>query len=394
MCWRPIGGKVARVQAPSGPLASALPPRVARTMPTIAAATMIATPSATNQRFRRRGPPDSTRRCGPAALCCGPWLVRGGGGTRLFFFLATTRRKVSSGRPRLSAEEVGDGCEVGDHRRGRKRFEKPPAVPSRAQPRVEDCDNALVSVPADQAAEPLSQLQDRRGKGVLREPVPSLLRDALAARFDERIARRCERQLVDDEERERLALDVDALPEGRSREEDGVDVVAEPLKEPLARRVALPQDRELEPRRAAGDELVERAVGGGEDERSARREPAERDDLVRESIVVARGARHRHAARDVHEGLVAEVEGRRKDELTRIFEPQAAADEARVERCGDEDRRRPALPQALAEEAGDVYGRPRDRAGLGPRHAVRVVEREAALHVFGRDEGAPGERVP
>src|SRR5580765_2190369 len=199
MCWRPIGGKVARVQGPAGPLASALPPRVARTMPTIAAATMIATPSATNQRFRRRGPPDSTRRCGPAALCCGPWLVRGGGGTRLFFFLATTRRKVSSSRARLSAEEVGDGCELGDHRRGRKRFEEAPAVRPRAQPRVEDRHDALDSVPADQAAEPLSKLQDRRGQGVLREPVPSLPRNALAARLDERIARSRERQLVDHE---------------------------------------------------------------------------------------------------------------------------------------------------------------------------------------------------
>ena len=108
-------------------------------------------------------------------------------------------------------------------------------------------------MPADQAAEPLSQLQDRRGQGVLREPVPSLPRDALATRLDERIARSRERQLVDDEERERLALDVDALPERCGREEDGVDVVAEALQEPLARRVALPQDRELEPRGAAGD---------------------------------------------------------------------------------------------------------------------------------------------
>src|SRR3954452_9762246 len=141
-----MGGKVWRMHGPSGPLACALPPRVASTMPTIAAATMIATPSATNQRFRRRGPPDSTRRCGPAVLCCGPWLVRGGGGTRLFFFLATTRRKVSSSRAGLGAEEVGDGCEVGGHRCGRKRFEEAPAVRPRTQPRVEDRHDALVSV--------------------------------------------------------------------------------------------------------------------------------------------------------------------------------------------------------------------------------------------------------
>src|SRR4051812_11239173 len=327
MCWRPIGGKVARMHGPSGPLACALPPRVARTMPTIAATTMIATPSATNQRFRRRGPPDSTRRCGPAVRCCGPWLVRGGGGTRLFFFLATTRRKVSSSRARLGAEELGDGAEVGDHRCGRKRVEEAPAVCPRAQPRVENRHHALVSVPADQTPEPLSQLEHRRGKGVLGEPVPSLPRDAFAARLDERIARRRERQLVDHEEREGLALDVDALPERRGRKEDGVDVVAEPLQEPLARRVSLLQDRELEPRAATGDELVQRGVGGGENERAARRQATERDDLVREPVVVARRAWLRHASRDVHESLVAEVEGRGEDELPRVFEPQPPADE-------------------------------------------------------------------
>src|SRR5829696_28256 len=393
MCWRPIGGKVARVQEPAGPLDLALPPRVARTMPTIAAATMIATPSATNQRFRRWGPPDSTRRCGPAVLCCRPWLVRGGGGTRLFFFLATTRRKVSSARASLGAEEVGDGCKLCDDRSGRKRLEEAAAVRPRAQPRVEDGHDALISVAPDQAPETLAQLQDCRGKRVLREPVASLPRDALAARLDERIPRGREWQLVDHEERERLALDVDPLPEGRGREEDRVDVLAEPLQEPLARRVPLPKDGKLKPRRAARDQLVQRAVGGGEDERAARREPAERDDLVRQPVVIAWRARLRNAGRDVDERLVAVVEGRRKDQLARVVESQPAADESGVERGGDEDRRPLALPQALAEEARDVHGRPRDRTGLGPRHAVGVIEREATLHVLGGDERAPGERV-
>src|SRR5512132_2834933 len=137
MCWRPIGGNVCRTHAPSVPLAWALPLRVASTIPTMAAATMIATPMATNQRFRRRGPPDSTRRCGPAALCCGPWLVRGGGGTRLFFFLATTSEKVSSGCARLCAEEVRDGLQFGDHRSRRQGLEEAAPVGPRTEPGVE-----------------------------------------------------------------------------------------------------------------------------------------------------------------------------------------------------------------------------------------------------------------
>src|ERR1044072_6567600 len=93
MCWRPIGGEVWRTQEASGPPASALFLGGAEKKPDPAATTRIATPRSTNQRFNRRGAPDSTRRCVPAALCCGPWLVRGGGGTRLFFFLATTRQR-------------------------------------------------------------------------------------------------------------------------------------------------------------------------------------------------------------------------------------------------------------------------------------------------------------
>src|ERR671931_664380 len=145
MCWRPIGGKVWRAHRPSTPLAWALPPRTASTMPMIAATAMIATPSATNQRFKRRGPPDSTRRCGPVPLCCGPWLVRGGGGTRLFFFLATTQPKVSSSCTLLCAEETGHGRELRDDRRRRKGLEKPAPVGPRAQAGIEDGDDALVS---------------------------------------------------------------------------------------------------------------------------------------------------------------------------------------------------------------------------------------------------------
>src|SRR5262245_3213913 len=200
MCWRPIGGKVCRTHGPSWPLAWALPPRTERTIPTIAATAMITTPSATNQRFKRRGPPDSTRRCGPAALCCGLWLVRGGGGARLVFVFGATHKKVSSSGARLCTEEARDGLELGHDGGGRERLEEAPPVRPRAQARVEYRNDALVRMTSDQAPDALPELQHRRRERVLYEPVSPLPCDALAAPLDERIPGPGERKLVDHEE--------------------------------------------------------------------------------------------------------------------------------------------------------------------------------------------------
>ena len=63
--------------------------------------------------------------------------------------------------------------------------------------------------------------------------------DGLAARLVQRIARRGERQLVDHEQRQRLAGHVHPLPERRCREQHRPDLVAEALEQPLARRLAL-----------------------------------------------------------------------------------------------------------------------------------------------------------
>ena len=122
---------------------------------------------------------------------------------------------------------------------GGKRLEEGPAVRLRAHPRVEDRDHAAVGMRADQPPEPLPQLEHRRGQRVLAEPVAAERVDSLAARLDERVARRRERQLVDHEQRERLARHVDSLPEGRRGDEHRGDLLAEALEQALARRLAL-----------------------------------------------------------------------------------------------------------------------------------------------------------
>jgi hypothetical protein len=96
-----------------------------------------------------------------------------------------------------------------------------------------------VGVPPDQPTEALAQLQRGARQGVVAEPIAAGSLDGLAARLVQRVAGRRERKLVDHEERQRLARHVDALPEGRRRDQHRIDLVAEPLEEALARGLTL-----------------------------------------------------------------------------------------------------------------------------------------------------------
>ena len=72
-------------------------------------------------------------------------------------------------------------------------------------------------------------------------------------RHDERIARRWERQPVDDHARERIADDVDALPEGSGCEEHRTGRAPKPFEEVRAGKLALKSYRKGEP---FGDERI------------------------------------------------------------------------------------------------------------------------------------------
>ena len=133
---------------------------------------------------------------------------------------------------------------------------------------------------ADQPPEPLPKLEDGRRQRVLREPVPALGGDPLAPRLDERIVRGLEGELVDHEQRQRLAGNVDALPERPRRDEHGVDLVAEPLEQALARRFALDEQLDAEPTAEPVGDRRERAVRAREHERAAGGQLAELGHLV------------------------------------------------------------------------------------------------------------------
>ena len=158
-------------------------------------------------------------------------------------------------------EEGGDGDAVLDERAARQRGQERPPVRACVRRRG----SRIATTPSSswlriRPPEALAELQHRRRERVVAEPVAAGGLDRLAARLVERVAGRRERQLVDHEQRERLAGDVDALPEGRGREQHGVDLGAEALEQPLARRVALD---EHVVRDAAGDARAEHARAPG-----------------------------------------------------------------------------------------------------------------------------------
>ena len=150
------------------------------------------------------------------------------------------------------AEERGDRGAVVDERAARQRGEERAAVA-----RVRRRGSRIATTPRSpwpriSRPKPCRSCSIAVGQRVVAEPVAAGRLDRLAARLVQRVARRRERQLVDHEQRERLARDVDALPERRRREQHRVDLVAEALEQPLARRLALHEHLVRDARRGRG----------------------------------------------------------------------------------------------------------------------------------------------
>ena len=171
----------------------------------------------------------------------------------------------------------------------------------------------------------------------------------LEPRGEQRIVRRRERQLVDDDDRQRVAGHVDALPEARAAEQHRVAGLAESHQQLGLRAVALDQQR---PRQVlggdrAGEELagdVERAQAGEEQERTAaaRAQHRQRGGDHRLGVLARVGLGQ--AARHVQQRLRRVVERRLPAAGGRVGQPQLALVEREV--AGDRQRRRREDPGA------------------------------------------------
>src|SRR5207248_7486626 len=127
-------------------------------------------------------------------------------------------------------------------RRGRQRGDEAASVSFRTNPRVEPDEDAAVAAVTDEAAEPLLQCKDGERHLVIAERVAAAGADRFDARRGDRIGRRRERQLVDDDAAERFTDDVDALPEARRREQYRMRRRAELLQQLRSRQRSLRED--------------------------------------------------------------------------------------------------------------------------------------------------------
>ena len=206
---------------------------------------------------------------------------------------ASAHGSVAAARAR--GEERGHGGAIVDDRAAAAARRGTPGRRPRAQARVEDRDDADVGVAADQPPEALPQLEHRRRQGVVAEPVAAGRLDRLAARLVAADRPGAENgQLVDHEQRERLARDVDALPEGRRREQHRVDLVAEALEQPLPRRLAL--DEHLVGH-APGEPGAQHARAPGSSRSGRARGPRESASRARDLLGDALGELRRRAGR-------------------------------------------------------------------------------------------------
>src|ERR1041384_4318583 len=105
---------------------------------------------------------------------------------------------------------------------GRQRRKERPAVAPAVDALVEQRDDATIGVRADQAAETLFQRDLREGQMKVQKRVFSLRLERTGAGEHERLGGNGKWNLLENDEPERVAGDVDALPEASRRNEHGI----------------------------------------------------------------------------------------------------------------------------------------------------------------------------
>ena len=111
------------------------------------------------------------------------------------------------------------------------------------EPRVADHQHTAIVLVADQSTGTLLQCDYRLWKLILHEGVAAFRVDRFDARGQHRIVRRCERQAIDNHQRQRFTAHVHTLPERLAAQQYRIAQLAEALQQFRARSLALHEQR-------------------------------------------------------------------------------------------------------------------------------------------------------
>ena len=211
------------------------------------------------------------------------------------------------------------------------------AVAARGQARVAQHQHAAVAGVADQASGALLERDRRCWNLPGEERIGTGFAQCREPRFQHRIVRRGERQLVDDDARKRLTGDVQAFPETGRTEQHAVAGLTEIREQLMARCAALHEQRIRQIAQQLG-RLLQGAMRGEQHEGAAARGG---NDFARDgddALGVVRRIRIGQAFGQIGERLRRVVERARQTHFHRIVEAELARE--MLEAAGDRQRGR------------------------------------------------------
>ena len=253
---------------------------------------------------------------------------------------------------------------------------------------------------ADEAPEPLLERQNRQGHLVVAERIAAPLANGVDSCGGNRVAGRCERQLVDDHAAERFADDIDTLPEARGGEQHGVRRRAELLQQLRARRGTLREDRVVERHFRDRQHRPHARVAREQHERASPRALQDLDHFAPGGEGEVLGARIRHLQRQVQDRLPREIELGRQAHFVRVPDAETIADVVEVpvdgERCRRQHGGMHPVEQQLSNDCRhiDRRGSQKDAAPaeLDEVHVFRIADPQQKPQLVAQFAGAPDQR--
>jgi len=199
-------------------------------------------------------------------------------------------------------------------------------------------EDATIRLAPEQPPEPLLEFQHRERHLVLHERVASGVLDPLDTRGDQRVVGDIERQLVHHDEGERVARNVDAVPERRRPEEQRVRGLLEAFDERGLASLALDDQRPAPLRLELRGGALHVGVGGEQGKPTALGHLGQAADLLGDTLDEARVARLGNILGQVQHRLFAPAERRLDNTGVRVVESQPAQKE--IELVVHRERRR------------------------------------------------------